>query len=132
MGYLLSLPRIDLAVLLGKTPSSMENESTNLESSQAPSLAQPLVFSNSKQSAISQPASGNSFSHHSMVRKHSSLPACGFWRVLVSLGFPDFPCLHLGNVGNTVLTPACFLWVAVVFLDDMPLCSKYRGMKSIS
>ncbi|KAM6234165.1 ubiquitin-associated protein 2-like isoform 5-T6 [Porphyrio hochstetteri] len=59
--------RIDLAVLLGKTPSSMENESTNLESSQAPSLAQPLVFSNSKQSAISQPASGNSFSHHSMV-----------------------------------------------------------------
>ncbi|XP_071583498.1 ubiquitin-associated protein 2-like isoform X3 [Heliangelus exortis] len=59
--------RIDLAVLLGKTPSSMENESTNLESSQAPSLAQPLVFSNSKQSAMSQPTSGNSFSHHSMV-----------------------------------------------------------------
>lgn len=59
--------RIDLAVLLGKTPSSMENESTNLESSQAPSLAQPLVFSNSKQSTMSQPASGNSFSHHSMV-----------------------------------------------------------------
>ncbi|KAM8986327.1 ubiquitin-associated protein 2-like isoform 12-T15 [Ara ararauna] len=59
--------RIDLAVLLGKTPSSMENESPNLESSQAPSLAQPLVFSNSKQSAMSQPASGNSFSHHSMV-----------------------------------------------------------------
>ncbi|XP_051496949.1 ubiquitin-associated protein 2-like isoform X11 [Apus apus] len=59
--------RIDLAVLLGKTPSSMENESTNLESSQAPSLAQPLVFSNSKQSGMSQPASGNSFSHHSMV-----------------------------------------------------------------
>ncbi|NXO86269.1 UBP2L protein, partial [Sitta europaea] len=59
--------RIDLAVLLGKTPSSMENESTNMESSQTPSLAQPLVFSNSKQSALSQPASGNSFSHHSMV-----------------------------------------------------------------
>ncbi|NWV93434.1 UBP2L protein, partial [Machaerirhynchus nigripectus] len=59
--------RIDLAVLLGKTPSSMESESTNLESSQTPSLAQPLVFSNSKQSALSQPASGNSFSHHSMV-----------------------------------------------------------------
>uniref|UniRef100_A0A8B9CRN6 Ubiquitin associated protein 2 like n=1 Tax=Anser brachyrhynchus TaxID=132585 RepID=A0A8B9CRN6_9AVES len=59
--------RIDLAVLLGKTPSSMENESTNLESSQAPSLAQPLVFSNSKQSAMAQPTSGNSFSHHSMV-----------------------------------------------------------------
>ncbi|NWR38272.1 UBP2L protein, partial [Tachuris rubrigastra] len=59
--------RIDLAVLLGKTPSSMENESTNLESSQTPSLAQPLVFSNSKQTALAQPASGNSFSHHSMV-----------------------------------------------------------------
>ncbi|NXG02777.1 UBP2L protein, partial [Sakesphorus luctuosus] len=59
--------RIDLAVLLGKTPSSMENESTNLESTQTPSLAQPLVFSNSKQTALAQPASGNSFSHHSMV-----------------------------------------------------------------
>uniref|UniRef100_U3J7I8 Ubiquitin associated protein 2 like n=1 Tax=Anas platyrhynchos platyrhynchos TaxID=8840 RepID=U3J7I8_ANAPP len=69
--------RIDLAVLLGKTPSSMENESTNLESSQAPSLAQPLVFSNSKQSAMAQPTSGNSFSHHSMVRKCCLLPACG-------------------------------------------------------
>lgn len=87
VGCLLSLPRIDLAVLLGKTPSSMENESTNLESSQAPSLAQPLVFSNSKQSAISQPASGNSFSHHSMVRKRSSLPARGFWQALVPLTF---------------------------------------------
>ncbi|KAH0515230.1 Ubiquitin-associated protein 2-like [Microtus ochrogaster] len=58
---------IDLAVLLGKTPSSMENDSSNLDPSQAPSLAQPLVFSNSKQNAISQPASGNTFSHHSMV-----------------------------------------------------------------
>ncbi|XP_019348093.1 ubiquitin-associated protein 2-like isoform X6 [Alligator mississippiensis] len=59
--------RIDLAVLLGKTPSSLENESASLDSSQAPSLAQPLVFSNSKQSALSQPTSGNTFSHHSMV-----------------------------------------------------------------
>ncbi|XP_032649582.1 ubiquitin-associated protein 2-like isoform X10 [Chelonoidis abingdonii] len=59
--------RIDLAVLLGKTPSSLENESSNLDSTQAPSLAQPLVFSNSKQMAISQPASGNAFPHHSMV-----------------------------------------------------------------
>lgn len=87
VAYLLSLPRIDLAVLLGKTPSSMENESTNLESSQAPSLAQPLVFSNSKQSAISQPASSNSFSHHSMVRRRSSPPACGFGQALASLTF---------------------------------------------
>ncbi|XP_054035560.1 ubiquitin-associated protein 2-like, partial [Dryobates pubescens] len=59
--------RIDLAVLLGKSPSSLENESSSLESSQAPSLAQPLVFSNSKQGALAQPASGSSFSHHSMV-----------------------------------------------------------------
>ncbi|XP_042295390.1 ubiquitin-associated protein 2-like isoform X11 [Sceloporus undulatus] len=59
--------RIDLAVLLGKTPSSLENESPNLDSSQAPTLSQPLVFSNSKQSAISQPSSGNTFSHHGMV-----------------------------------------------------------------
>ncbi|XP_050786750.1 ubiquitin-associated protein 2-like isoform X2 [Gopherus flavomarginatus] len=59
--------RIDLAVLLGKTPSSLENESSNLDSTQAPSLAQPLVFSNSKQTALSQPASGNAFPHHSMV-----------------------------------------------------------------
>ncbi|XP_077697538.1 ubiquitin-associated protein 2-like isoform X10 [Eretmochelys imbricata] len=59
--------RIDLAVLLGKTPSSLENESSNLDSTQAPSLAQPLVFSNSKQTSMSQPASGNAFPHHSMV-----------------------------------------------------------------
>lgn len=69
----MSSTRIDLAVLLGKTPSSMENDSSNLDPSQAPSLAQPLVFSNSKQSTISQPASGNTFSHHSMVsRKHAA------------------------------------------------------------
>ncbi|KAM6435670.1 ubiquitin-associated protein 2-like isoform 2-T2 [Liasis olivaceus] len=59
--------RIDLAVLLGKTPSSLENESPSLDSSQAPTLSQPLVFSNSKQSAISQSSSGNTFSHHGMV-----------------------------------------------------------------
>uniref|UniRef100_A0A8D0L384 Ubiquitin associated protein 2 like n=1 Tax=Sphenodon punctatus TaxID=8508 RepID=A0A8D0L384_SPHPU len=59
--------RIDLAVLLGKTPSSMENESAPLDSSQAPSLAQPLVFSNSKQGAVSQPTPSNTFSHHNMV-----------------------------------------------------------------
>uniref|UniRef100_A0A8C2LW77 Ubiquitin-associated protein 2-like n=1 Tax=Cricetulus griseus TaxID=10029 RepID=A0A8C2LW77_CRIGR len=52
----------DLAVLLGKTPSSMENGSSNLDLSQAPSLAH-----NSKQNAISQAASGNTFSRHSAV-----------------------------------------------------------------
>uniref|UniRef100_A0A8C5Q8F2 Ubiquitin associated protein 2 like n=1 Tax=Leptobrachium leishanense TaxID=445787 RepID=A0A8C5Q8F2_9ANUR len=59
--------RIDLAVLLGKNPASLENESTNLESSQNASLSQPLVFSNSKQSPISQPSPVTSFSHHNMV-----------------------------------------------------------------
>ncbi|NXT18603.1 UBP2L protein, partial [Syrrhaptes paradoxus] len=59
--------RIDLAVLLGKTPSAMESEPAPLEPPQAPSLAQPLVFSNSKQSALPQPAAGAAFSHHSMV-----------------------------------------------------------------
>ncbi|XP_026545189.1 ubiquitin-associated protein 2-like isoform X2 [Notechis scutatus] len=59
--------RIDLAVLLGKTPSSLENESANLDSSKAPALNQPLVFSNSKQATISQSGSANTFSHHGMV-----------------------------------------------------------------
>ncbi|TKC47926.1 hypothetical protein EI555_009801 [Monodon monoceros] len=59
--------RIDLASLLGKTLPSMGNDSSNLDPSQSPSVLQPLVFSNLKQSTISQPASGNMFSHHSMV-----------------------------------------------------------------
>ncbi|XP_063295582.1 ubiquitin-associated protein 2-like isoform X5 [Pelobates fuscus] len=59
--------RIDLAVLLGKSPSSLENESSGLESSQNATLSQPLVFSNSKQSPISQPSPVTSFSHHNMV-----------------------------------------------------------------
>ncbi|XP_075464091.1 ubiquitin-associated protein 2-like isoform X20 [Ascaphus truei] len=59
--------RIDLAVLLGKSPSSLENEASSLETSQNAPLSQPLVFSNSKQSPISQPSPGSSFSHHGMV-----------------------------------------------------------------
>ncbi|XP_039219091.1 ubiquitin-associated protein 2-like isoform X5 [Crotalus tigris] len=60
--------RIDLAVLLGKTPSSLENESPSVDSSQAPpTLNQPLVFSNSKQTTISQSSSANTFPHHGMV-----------------------------------------------------------------
>ncbi|KAM5129291.1 ubiquitin-associated protein 2-like isoform 3-T3 [Mantella aurantiaca] len=58
--------RIDLAVLLGKSPS-LENEGSTVDSAQNPSLAQPLVFSNSKQSSLSQNSPGSSFSHHSMV-----------------------------------------------------------------
>ncbi|XP_041094893.1 ubiquitin-associated protein 2-like [Polyodon spathula] len=61
--------RIDLAVLLGKTPSSsLENEPGPLEVSQPPSLSQSLVFSSSKQSPRPQaPSSGTSFPQHNMV-----------------------------------------------------------------
>ncbi|XP_072531669.1 ubiquitin-associated protein 2-like isoform X5 [Salminus brasiliensis] len=62
--------RIDLAVLLGKTPpsSSSETEAVPLEAPQPPSLSQSLVFSNSKQPApLSQPSSSTSYSQHSMV-----------------------------------------------------------------
>ncbi|XP_069584999.1 ubiquitin-associated protein 2-like isoform X2 [Ranitomeya imitator] len=59
--------RIDLAVLLGKSPSSLENEASSLDPAQNPTLSQPLVFSNSKQSSLSQASPGNSFSHSSMV-----------------------------------------------------------------
>ncbi|XP_063802863.1 ubiquitin-associated protein 2-like isoform X13 [Pseudophryne corroboree] len=59
--------RIDLAVLLGKSPSTLESDSTNQDSSQNPTLSQPLVFSNSKQGTLSQTGHGTSFSHHSVV-----------------------------------------------------------------
>ncbi|XP_069806532.1 ubiquitin-associated protein 2-like isoform X3 [Dendropsophus ebraccatus] len=59
--------RIDLAVLLGKSPSSLENEASNLDPAQNPPLSQPLVFSNSKQGSLSQASPGSSFTHHSMV-----------------------------------------------------------------
>ncbi|XP_077177752.1 ubiquitin-associated protein 2-like isoform X6 [Paroedura picta] len=79
--------RIDLAVLLGKTPSSLENESPSLDATQAPTLSQPLVFSNSKQSTISQPTSGNTFSHHGMV----SMLGKGFSDVGEAKGTPATP-----------------------------------------
>ncbi|KAG8431079.1 hypothetical protein GDO86_019458 [Hymenochirus boettgeri] len=59
--------RIDLAVLLGKSPSSLENESPSMDPSQNAAMAQPLVFSSSKQSPLSQGSPGSSFPHHSMV-----------------------------------------------------------------
>ncbi|XP_068108451.1 ubiquitin-associated protein 2-like isoform X3 [Hyperolius riggenbachi] len=58
--------RIDLAVLLGKSPS-LDTESSSMDSSQNPTLSQPLVFSNSKQGSLSQTSPSSSFSHHSMV-----------------------------------------------------------------
>ncbi|KAG9355291.1 hypothetical protein JZ751_000129 [Albula glossodonta] len=62
--------RIDLAVLLGKTPpsSSSETEAAPLEAPQPPALSQALVFSNSKQGApLSQPASSTPYAQHSMA-----------------------------------------------------------------
>ncbi|XP_076865773.1 ubiquitin-associated protein 2-like isoform X11 [Brachyhypopomus gauderio] len=62
--------RIDLAVLLGKTPpsSSSETEPAPLEAAQTPSLSQSLVFSNSKQPVpLSQASSSTSYNQHSMV-----------------------------------------------------------------
>ncbi|KAK2887552.1 hypothetical protein Q8A67_015780 [Cirrhinus molitorella] len=62
--------RIDLAVLLGKTPpsSSSEPEPASLEGPQPPSLSQSLVFSNSKQAtSLSQSSSSAPYSQHSMV-----------------------------------------------------------------
>ncbi|KAM9434472.1 ubiquitin-associated protein 2-like isoform 2-T3 [Clarias gariepinus] len=77
--------RIDLAVLLGKTPtsSSSETESAPIDASQPPSLSQSLVFSNSKQSVpLSQPSSSSSYNQHSMV----SMLSKGFGEVGDSKG----------------------------------------------
>ncbi|XP_008330115.1 ubiquitin-associated protein 2-like isoform X4 [Cynoglossus semilaevis] len=62
--------RIDLAVLLGKTPASSTSETENppMEATQPPSLSQSLVFSNSKQGApLSQPTSSATYPQHNMV-----------------------------------------------------------------
>uniref|UniRef100_A0A3Q3ADY5 Ubiquitin associated protein 2-like n=1 Tax=Kryptolebias marmoratus TaxID=37003 RepID=A0A3Q3ADY5_KRYMA len=62
--------RIDLAVLLGKTPpsSSSETENAPMEVAQPPSLSQSLVFSNSKQGVpLSQTSSNPPYSQHSMA-----------------------------------------------------------------
>ncbi|XP_052327833.1 ubiquitin-associated protein 2-like [Oncorhynchus keta] len=63
--------RIDLAVLLGKTPpSSSEAEALGpMKASQLPSLPQSLVFSNSKQGVpLSQPPSSSTpYNQHSVV-----------------------------------------------------------------
>uniref|UniRef100_A0A3B3ZCH3 UBA domain-containing protein n=1 Tax=Periophthalmus magnuspinnatus TaxID=409849 RepID=A0A3B3ZCH3_9GOBI len=62
--------RIDLAVLLGKTPapSSSETENPPMETPQPPSLSQSLVFSNSKQGGpLSQTSSTAPYTQHSMV-----------------------------------------------------------------
>lgn len=63
--------RIDIAVLLGKTPpsSSSETENPPMEAAHPPSLSQSLVFSNSKQGVpLSQTSSSTPYTQHSMVR----------------------------------------------------------------
>ncbi|XP_063755250.1 ubiquitin-associated protein 2-like isoform X3 [Eleginops maclovinus] len=62
--------RIDLAVLLGKTPpsSSSETENPPMEAAQPSSLSQSLVFSNSKQGVpLSQTSSSTPYTQHSVV-----------------------------------------------------------------
>ncbi|XP_068189345.1 ubiquitin-associated protein 2-like isoform X2 [Antennarius striatus] len=61
--------RIDLAVLLGKTPpSSSETETPPMDANQPTSMSQSLVFSNSKQGVpLSQPSSSTPYTQHSMV-----------------------------------------------------------------
>lgn len=59
--------RIDLAVLLGKPPSSSEPETAPLDGSAPPTLSQPLVFNNSKQHPMPQPSPPTTFPRHNMV-----------------------------------------------------------------
>nr|XP_020504220.1 ubiquitin-associated protein 2-like isoform X4 [Labrus bergylta] len=83
--------RIDLAVLLGKTPpsSSSETENPPMEATQPPSLSQSLVFSNSKQGVpLSQTPSSTPYTQHSMVS-------------MLSKGFGDVGDPKAASTGTT-------------------------------
>ncbi|XP_073339346.1 ubiquitin-associated protein 2-like isoform X2 [Pagrus major] len=83
--------RIDLAVLLGKTPpsSSSETENPPMEATQPPSLSQSLVFSNSKQGVpLSQTSSSTPYTQHNMVS-------------MLSKGFGDVGDPKGGSTGTT-------------------------------
>ncbi|XP_047185964.1 ubiquitin-associated protein 2-like isoform X10 [Scophthalmus maximus] len=83
--------RIDLAVLLGKTPPSSSSEAENppMEATQPSSLSQSLVFSNSKQGApLSQTTSSTPYTQHSMVS-------------MLSKGFGDVGDPKGGSTGTT-------------------------------
>ncbi|KAM4631139.1 ubiquitin-associated protein 2-like isoform 2-T3 [Polymixia lowei] len=83
--------RIDLAVLLGKTPpsSSSETENPPMEATQPPSLSQSLVFSNSKQGVpLSQSSASTAYTQHSMVS-------------MLSKGFGDVGDPKGGSTGTT-------------------------------
>ncbi|KAM9838628.1 ubiquitin-associated protein 2-like isoform 2-T3 [Aulostomus maculatus] len=83
--------RIDLAVLLGKTPPSSSSETDNppMEAAQPPSLSQSLVFSNSKQGVpLSQTSSSTPYTQHNMVS-------------MLSKGFGDVGEPKGGSTGTT-------------------------------
>ncbi|XP_060948922.1 ubiquitin-associated protein 2-like isoform X3 [Limanda limanda] len=83
--------RIDLAVLLGKTPPSFssETETPPMEATQPPSLSQSLVFSNSKQGPpMAQAPSSTPYTQHSMVS-------------MLSKGFGDVGDPKGGSTGTT-------------------------------
>ncbi|XP_056154082.1 ubiquitin-associated protein 2-like isoform X2 [Lampris incognitus] len=83
--------RIDLAVLLGKTPpsSSSETENPPMEAAQPPSLSQSLVFSNSKQGVpLSQTPSSTPYTQHGMVS-------------MLGKGFGDVGDPKAGSTGTT-------------------------------
>ncbi|KAK2830498.1 hypothetical protein Q5P01_018429 [Channa striata] len=83
--------RIDLAVLLGKTPpsSSSETENPPMENTQPPSLSHSLVFSNSKQGGPhSQTSTSTPYTQHNMVS-------------MLSKGFGDVADPKGGSTGTT-------------------------------
>ncbi|KAJ3608807.1 hypothetical protein NHX12_023337 [Muraenolepis orangiensis] len=82
--------RIDLAVLLGKTPPSASSEGASLEAGQpSSSISQSLVFSNSKQGVPrSQAAPSAPYSQHSMVN-------------MLSKGFGEVGGPKAGSTGTT-------------------------------
>ncbi|KAG7276433.1 LOW QUALITY PROTEIN: hypothetical protein CRUP_014092 [Coryphaenoides rupestris] len=82
--------RIDLAVLLGKTPPSASSEAPPpMEAGPPASLSQSLVFSNSKQGVpLSPAASGATYSQHSMVN-------------MLAKGFGDVGGPKGGSAGTT-------------------------------
>ncbi|MEQ2208576.1 hypothetical protein XENOCAPTIV_007004 [Xenoophorus captivus] len=104
--------RIDLAVLLGKTPpsSSSETENTPMEATQPPSLPQSLVFSNSKQGGPLSQTSSSTPNEDSIrtwdphtIYKAAAVPNC-------HLNFVHVGCFPAGQ------RAASFLLRLLIFL----------------
>lgn len=108
MSIFLHCHRIDLAVLLGKTPpsSSSETENPPMEAAQPPSLSQSLVFSNSKQGVShSQTSSSIPHTQHSMVRPARKIQRKHF----IGLISPTIPHSQIGK-GYLVHQVNCFYY----------------------